>query len=117
MDIPEHAFQIRANGRGARLRMRNIPMPDTFFYANNVSVAAEIDVDVTWKATSGVQERGKGTDVPSNSPEAYLGEMRDASCVGSAAARQTGFNMETGRLTEEGFFAQLGHSRNGVFLS
>ncbi len=117
MDIPDHAFQVQANGRSARLRMRNIPMPDIFFYANNVSVAAEVDVDITWRGTSGVQTRGKGTDVPSNSPEAYLGEMRDATCVGTAAARETGFGMKTGRLSEDGFFAQLGHTRNGVFLN
>jgi len=117
MEIPSNSFAVQRNGRAARLRLRNLPVPDTFFFSNNVSVAAEIDVDVKWQATSVVTTRGKGTSVPSDSPEAYLGEMRDASCVGTAGARETGFSMRTGRLSEEGFFAQLGHSRNGVFLT
>lgn len=117
MAIPDHAFRVSRQGRGARLRLRNLPVPDTFFYANNVSVAGEVDVDVTWRSTSEIVDRGKGTTVPSSSADAYLGRMRDASCRGTAKMRETGFNATTSLLTAEGFFAQLGHTRNGVFLA
>jgi len=43
--------------------------------------------------------------------------MRAATCVGTAKARETGFNMATSRLSEDGFFAQMGPSRNGSFLT
>ena len=116
MEIPSSSFQVRRDGQWARLRVDNLPVPNTFFYSNNVSVASEIDVDITWKATSDPIVRGKGGSVPADSPEAYVGEMRDATCRGTAKARQTGFSMRTGRLTEDGFIAMMGHSRNGVFL-
>lgn len=116
MEIPSNTFQTRRRGTWARLRLDNLPMPNTFFFANNVSVAGEIDVDLTWRATSDVMSRGKGTTVPPDSFEAYLGEMRDATCAGTAKARHTGFSARTNRLTEDGYFAQMGHARNGAFL-
>ena len=91
-------------------------MPDTFFFANNVSVAAEIDVDITWRSTSEPISRGNGGSVPSDAPDAYLGELREATCRGRAAGRETGFTMTSDRLTEEGFLAWMGHTRNGAFL-
>lgn len=118
MALPDEAFRVRRQGRWARLRAFNVPMPDTFQFANNVSVAAEIDINVTWRATSEPVTRGKGTDAaPDNLAEAYLGEMSDARCSGTASARETGFSMTTSTLTEEGFFAQLGTERNGAFLT
>lgn len=117
MAIPSSAFRVSRRGRRARLRADSLPVPDTFFFSNNVSVAAEIDVDITWRAISDAVTRGKGTEVPSDSLEAYLGEMRDASCSGTSKARETGFHMRTGRLNEDGYFAQMGVTRNGAFLS
>ncbi len=116
MEVPSDSFRVSRGGRRARFRIRNLPVPDTFFFANNVSVAAEVDIDVTWRATSEPIERGNGTTVPSDAPDAYRGELRDATCRGRAAGRETGFTMKTGRLTEEGFLAWMGHTRNGVFL-
>lgn len=116
MPIKPQSFRVRDDGRFARLRLTDLPVPDTFAYANNVSVAATIDVDLIWEATSEPITRGKGTSVPSNSAEAFLGEMRDATCRGKARARETGFNMKSGPLTQEGYVASMGYSRNGVFL-
>ena len=117
MEIPPSSFKVSRGGRSARLKLKNAPVPDTFFFSNNVSVAAEIDVDVRWRATSDPVTRGEGDSVPADAPTAYLGELRDASCEGTAAGRETGFTMKTGRLTEEGFVATMGHTRSGVFLS
>ena len=116
MELPPGAFRVSRRGRSARLRLRNAPVPDTLVFANNVSIAAEIDVDLTWRATSDPVSRGSGTSVPPDAPDAYQGEMRDATCSGRAAGRETGFTMRSGRLTADGFLAWMGHSRNGVFL-
>lgn len=91
-------------------------MPDTFFFANSVSVSGEIDVHVTWRATGEPVSRGLGTSVPSDHPGAFLGEFSEASCRGRGAGRSTGFHFRTGELTEEGFYAEVGNERNGVFL-
>jgi hypothetical protein len=117
MSIPERSFRVRRNGRVARLRVRDLPVPDTFFFANNVSVAAEIDVDITWRATADPVVRGKGTEVPPDDWAAFLGEFSDASCDGTAGGRETGFCFETGELSADGFFAEIGHERNGRCLT
>lgn len=116
MSLPRDSFQIRKGGREARLRVQNLPMPDTFQFANNVSVSGVIDVDVRWRAIADPVVRGKGTDVPPDDPAAWLGEMADASSSGRGGGASTGFHFRTGELTAEGFFAELGYERNGVFL-
>ena len=100
----------------AQLRLDSLPMPDTLFFANNVSISGEIDVHVTWRATEGAVPRGKGDTVPDDSPEAMSGEFAEATCRGRASGRTTGFDFRTGELSEEGFYADVGHERNGVFL-
>ncbi len=91
-------------------------MPDTFFFSNNVSIAAQIDVDVEWKATSAPVRRGEGLDAEDPFFTKFIGEFAEASCAGRGGGRETGFQFKTGRLTADGFFAQIGSQRNGVFL-
>lgn len=116
MAIPRDSFQVRKDGREARLRVRNLPMPDTFFFSNNVCVAGQIDLDITWSAIAAPVLRGGGTSVPASDPGAFLGEFSDARCTGRAGGAETGFNFRTGELTADDFFAEMGHERNGVFL-
>lgn len=117
MAIPSEAFHVRNGGREAQLKIDSVPVPDTFFFANNVSIAAAIGVDVTWQATEAPVRRGFGTDVPPADPGAFIGDFSAATCHGYATGAETGFHFETGRLTAEGFFAEMGNERNGVFLT
>lgn len=116
MSIPRNAFKVYKGGRMARLRVRDLPMPDTFLFANNVSVAGQIDVDVKWQATSAPVPRGNGNGVSPDDPSAFLGELAEARCKGRAGGAETGFSFRTGELTADGFFAELGRETNGVFL-
>lgn len=116
MAIPRDSFHVGKNGREARLRLRNLPVPDTFQFANNVCVAGQIDLDITWRATSAPVLRGGGTEVPANDPGAFLGDLAEARCTGRGGGAETGFSFRTGELTADGFFAELGYERNGVFL-
>lgn len=117
MAIPSSGFSVARGGRQARLTVENIPIPDTFQFANNASIAAEISVDVHWNATSAKTRRGFGSDVPAEDPGAFLGDFCDASSHGYASGAETGFQFETNRMTADGFFAELGSQRNGVFLT
>lgn len=116
MEIPRNSLQIMRNGRAARLRVNDLPVPDTLFYANNVSVAAQISVDVTWRATSAPVTRGEGLAAEAPFWGKFIGEFADASCDGSGGGAETGFQFETGKLTADDFFAEFGYQRNGVFL-
>lgn len=117
MPISSDSFHVSDGGREAHLKVDNLPMPDTFFFANNASVAGQIGVDVTWKATAAPVTRGFGTTVPAADPGAFIGEFSDASCEGVASGAETGFWFETGTLTADNFFAEMGPERNGVFLT
>lgn len=117
MEIPSSGFSVQNGGRSARLQLDGIPIPDTFVFANNVSIGAEINVDVKWTATSNRVRRGFGSDVPPEDPGAFLGDFYDASSTGRASGSETGFAFETGDMDASGFFAELGNQRNGVFLT
>lgn len=116
MSIPVGAFKVRGDGRQARLRLSDLPMPDTFQFANNVSVSGQIGLDVLWKATGTPVERGNGSTVDPTDPSAFLGTFSEATCTARGNGSSTGFNFVTNDLTEEGFYADLGRERNGVFL-
>lgn len=116
MEIPDDSFTVNGDGSAARLRVTDLPIPDTFFFANNVSVAAEIDVDVRFRATGPPVTRGFGDTVPADDFGAFLGEFSDATARGTGGGRETGFSFTTNALNASGFFAELGYQRNGVFL-
>ena len=116
MEIPRNSFQTMRNGRAARLRVKDLPIPDTFFFANNVSISAQIDVDVEWHAISPPVTRGNGLDATEPFWDKFIGEFADADCSGHGGGSETGFNFKTGKLTSDGFYASIGYQRNGVFL-
>ena len=96
--------------------LRDLPIPDTFFFANNVSVSSAIDVDVTWRSNQAPVTRGFGRSVAADDFGAFTGEFRDSTCTGRGGGRQTGFNFITNDLTADGSFATMGTERNGVFM-
>lgn len=55
-------------------------------------------------------------DDDSDSPGAFLGDLAEARCTGRGGGAETGFSFRTGELTADGFFAEFGYERNGVFL-
>lgn len=62
-------------------------------------------------------QRGEGAAADPTSPAAFLGQFAEARCSGRASAVETGFSFETGKLTADDFFAEIGDERNGIFLS
>lgn len=103
-------------GRVARLRLRNLPLVDTFEFGGPLAIAGQADIDLTWVATSKPVRRGKGTAVDPEDPAAFLGRFAEARCIGKASGIETGFSFTTGKLTADDFFAEIGPERNGVFL-
>ena len=117
MQLPQDAFEVHRDGRVARLRLRALPLVDTFVFGGSLAIAAQVNIDVLWRATSDPVERGAGTGVPPTSPAAFSGHFAEASCSGRVSGVETGFSFTTGELTAEAFFAEMGRERNGSFLS
>ena len=116
MELPQDAFDVPDDGRDARLRLRELPLVDTFVFGGPLAIAAQVNIDVLWRATSDPIKRGKGADVDPESPAAFIGHFAEASCSGRVSGVETGFSFKTGELTAAGFFAEMGRERNGVFL-
>ena len=114
--LPEDAFEMHHDGRVARLRLREYPLVD-IFDGGSLAIAAQVNIDVRWRATSDPVERGAGKGVDPTSPAAFIGHFAEASCTGRMSGVETGFSFKTGELTAAGFFAEMGWERNGVFLS
>jgi hypothetical protein len=115
--LPQTVFKAYDGGRAARLRLREQPLVDTFTLGGSLAVAAQVNLDVVWVATSDPVTRGEGTAAEPTSPAAFSGDFAEAGCLGRVNGFETGFAFETGTLTATDFFAEMGRERNGSFLS
>ncbi|MGI9328422.1 MAG: hypothetical protein ACR2PZ_24615 [Pseudomonadales bacterium] len=116
VEIPRGAFRVTRHGRVAVLSLRNLPLVDTFQFGGPLSAPASVDMQVVWHAVDSPVGRGSGDTVVPTDPAAFLGEFADARSWGKARFTETGFSAKTGKMTADGFFAEMGYERNGVFL-
>jgi hypothetical protein len=114
--LPNNAFEVGRGGQVARLTLRAQPLVDNFQFQGPLAIAAQVSLDVRWRATSEPIERGEGAAVDPKSPAAFTGHFAEASCSGRASGFETGFSFKTNELTAADFFAEMGRERNGVFL-
>jgi hypothetical protein len=116
IQLPQDAFEVHRDGRVAQLRLRALPLVDTFVFGGSLAIAAQVNIDVLWRAISDPVELGKGGAVDPTSPAAFTGHFAEASCRGRVSGVETGFSFKTGELSADAFFAEMGRERNGVFL-
>lgn len=114
-EIPDDSFGSNASHAG--LRLRNLPLVDTFTFFGPTNVSAGVDIDLVWNAIGPPHERGKGTDVDPKDPAAFSGQFSEANCYGYVRGHEIGFSFQTKRLDSSGYYAQLGRERNGSFLT
>ena len=115
IQIPRSSFMAKANW--ARLSLRDFPLVESFEFGGPHTVPATVSIDLEWRSASGRKARGKGKDVPPEAPEAFLGQFADASCTGTVSGKRMGFAFKSGPLDATGFYASMGHERNGAWLS
>jgi hypothetical protein len=60
--------------------------------------------------------RGKGATVPATDIAAFRGEIAPATSTIRASGEEWGFAFRADASTDRGGYAQLGRTRNGVFL-
>ena len=116
MELPDDSFYVSRDGSHASLNLHGLPLANTLVFAGDRAIASSVDVSIEWNATSSRVRRGLGRSVPSDDPGAFIGRFADAECTGVVQGRQTGFSFETGDLSSDTFFAEMGQERNGVFL-
>ena len=107
------------SGRRAIVEARDVPVIDTFQFANAVSVPATVSFKIEWEATGPPEELGSGNTVPATDPAAFLGKFAPARSTGQFSGAELGFSFTSkrGASTDPLGYAQIGTERNGVFLS
>jgi len=109
---------MSASGRRAILEARDLPVIDTFQFANPFLVPSTVSFKIEWEATGQPEQHGSGNMVPATDPAAFLGMFAPARSTGHFSGAELGFSfVSKGRASTDRGYAQIGIERNGVFLS
>jgi hypothetical protein len=108
-------LHISRDGRRAVLEMRDVPVLDSFQFFGPNQVPATVSFRIEWRASGPFAEHGAGASVPETDPAAFLGEIAPARSSISSSGEEWGFAF-SGEAGTEGGWAQVGRTRNGVFL-
>jgi hypothetical protein len=102
----------------AVMQVRGLPLIDTFSFFSPHDTPATADFRVEWRATGPALARGSGSEVAPDDPAAWLGEIAPSLSTFTCSASEIGFDFEChdGSSAPLGY-AQIGHERNGVFLT
>jgi hypothetical protein len=105
------------SGRRAIFEVKDLPVIDTFQFANVFSVPATVSFKIEWEATGQPEEHGLGNTVPPTDPAAFLAVIAQARSTGEFSGTELGFSfVSKGRATTDRGYAQIATERNGVFL-
>jgi hypothetical protein len=116
--VPAHDRNLRVSrdGRRAVLEMRDVPVLDSFQFFGPNQIAASVSFRIEWRATGPFMAHGRGTAVPATDRAAFAGDIALAESTISSVGEEWGFSFRSDRATTDGGHAQLGRTRNGVFL-
>ena len=105
------------NGRRASVEVKDVPVIDTFQFANAFLVPSTVSFKIEWEATGPPEQLGSGNAVPPTDPAAFLGTFAPARSTGQFSGAELGFSFASkgGASTDFGY-AEIGTERNGVFL-
>ena len=79
-------------------------------------VPSTVSFRIDWRATGPFEQRGSGATVPPEDPAAFLGVIAPARSTAHCSSEEWGFSFSSDRASTDGGYAQIGRSRNGVFL-
>jgi hypothetical protein len=118
LDVHGTAVDFKMSNRRAVLRVRNLPVIDSFQFFGPSDAPALVDFTVEWRASGPAVTRGRGTEVPPTDAAAFLGEIAPAVSTIDCSGQEIGFRFESARgaSTDPAGWAQIGTHRNGVFL-
>jgi hypothetical protein len=106
------------DGQRAVLRVKNLPLIDTFQFFGPSDTPGLVDFRIEWEATGPPVARGQGGAVEPTDPAAFLGDIAPAVSIGSFSGEEIGFAFESNGAASSSprGYAQIGRERNGVFL-
>lgn len=113
----DHDLSVSRSGRRATLELHEVPVIDSFQFFSPNQIAASVSLRIEWDATGPFAARGKGASVPATDMAAFLGDIAPARSTITSSGEEWGFSFHSGDgSSERGGYAQVGYTRNGVFL-
>jgi len=112
----ERDLRVSRDGRRAVLEMHDVPVVDSFQFFGPNQVPATVSFRSEWRATGRFEQRGSGATVPAEDLAAFLGDIAPARSTVRCSGEEWGFSFSSDLAGTDGGSAQLGRSRNGVFL-
>jgi hypothetical protein len=104
--------------RRAVVVAKDVPVIDSFQFANPFVVPSTVCFLVKWEASGPPKKLGSGKAVPPKNPAAFRGTFAPARATGRFSGAELGFSFvsKPGANSDRGY-AAIGTERNGVFLS
>jgi hypothetical protein len=112
----ERSLRVSRDGRRAALEMRDVPVIDSFQFFGPNQTPASVSFRVEWRATGSFEQRGSDATVPPEDPAAFLGDIAPARSTVSCSGEEWGFSFSSDLASTDRGYAEIGRSRNGVFL-
>lgn len=112
----ERNLSVSRSGRRAVLEMRDVPVVDSFQFFGPNQIPASVSFRIEWRASGPFAPRGSGAAVPATDMAAFLGDIAPARSTARCTGEEWGFSFRSDQAGTDGGYAQLGRSRNGVFL-
>jgi hypothetical protein len=110
------ALSVSRDGRRAVLKLDDVAVVDSFQFFGPNQVPASISLRVEWRASAPFAKRGSGAAVSASDPAAFLGEIAPAQSTGTFTGEEWDFILDRANGGTDRGYAQVGRSRNGVFL-
>jgi hypothetical protein len=110
------SLRVSRDGRRAVLRVRELEVIDAFQFLGPYQTPARVSFDIEWQATGPFEPHGAGTGVPATDPAAFRGAIARARSGASFEGEELGFAFSSGDASTDRTYAQVGFTRNGVFL-
>jgi hypothetical protein len=109
-------LRVSRDGRRAVLEMRDVPVVDSFQFFGPNQVPATVSFRIGWRANGQSEQRGSGATVPPEDAAAFLGDIAAARSTARCSGEEWGFSFSSDLAGTDRGYAQIGRSRNGVFL-
>jgi hypothetical protein len=116
--VPARARDLRVSrdGRRAVLEMRDVAVIDSFQFFGPSQTPASVSFRIEWRATGPFEQHGSGRTVPPEAAAAFLGDIAPARSTIRCSGEEWGFSFSTDLAGTDRGSAQIGRTRNGVFL-
>jgi hypothetical protein len=114
--LPDDAIRFSHDGRRAVMEARDVPVIDSFQFFGPNQIPASVSFSIEWRATGPFADRGSGDAVPPTDIAAFSGDIAAARSSCWFSGEEFGFSCSGRGSTGDGGYAQIGFTRNGVWL-